>query len=154
MNQMTSRSFACVILTAFLVVGCSRSSLSPTSPSSTPPAPASAVTTDQLAGVWNLVSIRVAGGTEQAAPAGATYNMAITGGRLSMRADCNVCSGTFVLSGQTVTAGPALACTRAACATMAFENAYTSLLAGDSTVTLSTNSLTLSSARGVLRFTR
>jgi hypothetical protein len=37
---------------------------------------------------------------------------------------------------------------------MAFENAYTSLLAGDSTVALSGNSLTLSSARGVLRFSR
>ena len=65
-----------------------------------------------------------------------------------------MCGGAFVLSGQTMTAGPALACTRAACSTMAFENVYTSLLAGDSTVALSGNSLTLSSARGVLRFSR
>jgi heat shock protein HslJ len=37
---------------------------------------------------------------------------------------------------------------------MAFENTYTALLSGESTVTLSGNSLTLSSARGVLRFSR
>ena len=70
------------------------------------------------------------------------------------RADCNLCNGTFTLLGHTLTAGPALACTRAACPTMAFENGYTSLLSGDSTVTLSSGALVLSSSRGVLRFTR
>jgi heat shock protein HslJ len=37
---------------------------------------------------------------------------------------------------------------------MAFENAYTGVLSGESSVTLSNNVLVLSSARGVLRFTR
>jgi len=60
----------------------------------------------------------------------------------------------FALSGQTLTAGPALACTRAACPTMEFESIYTRLLSGDSTVTLSDRGLLLSSGRGVLRFTR
>ena len=54
----------------------------------------------------------------------------------------------------TIVAGPALACTRAACPTMTFESAYTALLSGDSTTAISGNSLTLSSARGVLTFTR
>ena len=42
-----------------------------------------------------------------------------------------------LLAGQTLTVGPSLACTRAACPTMAFENTYTSVLSGVSTVTLS-----------------
>jgi heat shock protein HslJ len=75
-------------------------------------------------------------------------------GRLSTRADCNVCGGAFQLSGKTLIAGPALACTRAACPTMAFESTYTSMLSGESTVTFSDGVLELSSARGVLRFTR
>jgi heat shock protein HslJ len=37
---------------------------------------------------------------------------------------------------------------------MAFESQYTTLLSGESTVTLTGNSLVLSSARGVLRFSR
>jgi hypothetical protein len=37
---------------------------------------------------------------------------------------------------------------------MAFENIYTGLLSGDSTVTVSGDTLLLSSTRGVMRFTR
>ena len=37
---------------------------------------------------------------------------------------------------------------------MAFESAYTALLSGDSTTVITGNTLTLSSARGVLTFTR
>ncbi len=88
----------------------------------------------------------------QAAPAGATYTLTFTDGRLSTRVDCNTCGGAFALSGQTLTAGPALACTRAACPTMAFENEYTGLLAGESSVSQSDSTLVLSSARGTLRF--
>jgi len=109
---------------------------------------------DQLSGTWNLVSIQPAGQADQPPPPGASYTLTFTDGRLSTRVDCNVCNGAFSLSGQTLTAGPALACTRAACPTMAFENGYTSLLSGESTVTLASNVLALSSARGVLRFTR
>jgi heat shock protein HslJ len=90
----------------------------------------------------------------ESTPPGATYTLTFANGRLSTRADCNTCSGAFQLSGQTLTAGPALACTRAACSTMPFENAYTRMLSGESTVTLSDAVLVLSSSRGVLRFTR
>jgi heat shock protein HslJ len=121
---------------------------------STPTSPMSALTPDQLAATWNLVSIQPAGHSEQATPAGATYTLTFADARLSTRVDCNTCSGAFMLSGNTLTAGPALACTRAACRTMAFENAYTTVLTGNSGITLSGNSLVLSSDRGVLRFAR
>lgn len=143
----TLRPLLSLVVVASLAAGCGESSDTLTSPSST-------VTAAQLAGTWNLVSIQPAGQSEQATPAGATYALTFADGRLSTRVDCNTCNGPFVLSGQTLTAGPALACTRAACRTMEFENTYTRLLGGEGTVTLSGDSLLLSSSRGVLRFAR
>jgi heat shock protein HslJ len=132
-----------VFVVALLGVGCAGSSSTPTAPSS-----------DQLTGTWNLVSIQPAGQAEQPTPPGARYTLSFADGRLSTRVDCNMCSGAFSVNGQTFTAGPALACTRAACPTMAFENAYTGLLSGDSTLAVAGNALVLSSPRGALRFTR
>jgi heat shock protein HslJ len=146
--------FTLVVLASLvsLVVGCARAT-APTSPSSVTSG-SNPLTNEQLTGTWSLVSIQSASQAEQAVPQGASYVLTFADGRLSTRADCNICTGPFKLSGQTLTAGPALACTRAACPTMAFESTYTTLLSGDSTVTLSGNTLVLSSARGVLRFAR
>jgi heat shock protein HslJ len=146
-----SRSVAALVIIASFV-GCAERSSTPTVPSSVAGSPA--LTADQLSGTWTLVSIQPAGQADQPTPPGASYTLTFADGRLSTRVDCNVCNGVFALSGQTLSAGPALACTRAACPTMAFENGYTALLSGDSTVTLSANDLALSSARGVLRFRR
>jgi heat shock protein HslJ len=147
-------SFALVVASlSLLVPACADSSLAPTSPSSVSDA-SNTLTSDQLAGTWNLASIQPAGQAERAVPSGAAYALTFAEGRLSTRADCNLCGGTFKLADETLTVGPALACTRAACPTMEFESVYTSLLSGDSTVTLSGNSLVLSSTRGVLRFSR
>jgi len=153
-------SLASVAAAALLAAGCTGSASTPTSPSSRSAAPAlpgagsPVPTSDQLAGTWNLQSVQPAADAEQHTPADARYTLTFADGRLSTRADCNTCGGAFTLSGPTLTAGPALACTRAACPTMTFESTYTRLLSGDSTVTLSEGTLVLSSARGVLRFTR
>jgi heat shock protein HslJ len=151
------RTLVSLVILTTLAAGCAGSSTTPTAPSPTSPSPAGdarSITADQLAGTWRLVSIQPAGQAQQAAPASAPYTLTVADGRLSTRVDCNTCGGSFALSGATLTAGPALACTRAACATMAFENVYTNLLSGDSTVTLSADTLVLSSARGLLRFAR
>jgi heat shock protein HslJ len=108
----------------------------------------------QLEGTWTLSSIQPAGGAKQNRPDGATYTVTFTDGRLSTRADCNVCGGAFSISGNTLVAGPVMACTRAACPTMTFENAYTAMLSGDSSTVIARDTLTLSSPRGVLTFTR
>jgi len=156
----SSLSLARVVVVALLATGCAGSPTAPSSSSGSPTSPgdqsplSGSPTVDQLAGTWNLQSIQPAGEAVQTTPAGANYTLTFADGRLSTRADCNLCGGTFSLSGQTLTAGPALACTRAACPTMAFESTYTRLLSGDSTVTLSNGTLVLSSARGVLRLTR
>lgn len=146
-----SRSLAALVVIA-CCSGCAERSSTQMAPSQVAGSPAPMA--DQLSGTWSLVSIQQAGEADQPTPPGASYTLTFADGRLSTRVDCNVCNGAFTLSGQTLTAGPALACTRAACPTIAFENHYTALLSGNSIVTLSTNVLALSSARGVLRFTR
>jgi heat shock protein HslJ len=80
--------------------------------------------------------------------------MTLDGERVSSRVDCNRCGGSMKLDGSTLTLGPLLACTLAACPTMEFASAYQSVLIGDSKVTADANTLTLSSQRGVLRFRR
>lgn len=143
--RLAMNRFRCLIVSAVasLAIGCAGSSSAPTAPSP-----------DQLTGTWNLLSIQPVGQAEQPTPSGTRYTLSFADGRLSARVDCNTCTGGFALAGETLTAGPALACTRAACPTMAFENTYTGLLSGDSTMTLAGNTLALSSPRGVLRFTR
>lgn len=131
---------------------CSSTPGTPTSP--TADSGSLALSAEQLVGTWTLASIQAAGQAAQPAPSGATYTLSLADGRLSTRADCNTCAGTFTLNGSTLQAGPALACTRAACPTMAFESVYASILGGDSAVTLSGSSLVLTSARGTLSFTR
>lgn len=143
-------SSVALILAAFLASACSESPASPTSPSAGSGSPA--LTTGQLSGTWTLSSLQPTGQAAQASPA--AYTIAFTDGRVSTRVDCNQCSGTIAVSGQTLTVGPNLACTRAACATMAFESLYTSILSGDHAVEVSGNTLVLSSARGRLAFTQ
>jgi heat shock protein HslJ len=146
------RNSLIVFAVTSLALGCAGSSSTLTSPSTSNSSPL--LSADAIAGTWSLESIQPAGRPDQATPAGAAYTLTLAEGRLSTRVDCNTCSGAFALSGQTLTAGPALACTRAACPTLAFENTYTSLLGGSSSVTLSQGTLVLSSERGVLRFRR
>lgn len=146
------RLFAPLVLLIFLFAGCSTTSNTPTSPSGS--TGSLGLTTDQIAGTWSLASIQPTGQESQAVPAGATYTLTLADGRISTRADCNQCSATFTLSGQTLNVAEVMACTRAACPTMAFEGAYTSILGGSSTITQSGTTLVLTSSRGVLSFTR
>lgn len=149
MKNIRFSSVAFLLLT-LIGSACSETPVSPTSPSSG--SGSLALTAGQLAGVWTLTTLQPPGQAAQASPA--TYTLAFADGRLSTRADCNVCGGTFTLSDQTLTAGPNMACTRAACPTMAFENAYVGMLAGEHTVELSGKTLVLSSSRGRLAFTQ
>jgi heat shock protein HslJ len=144
-------SFALVLLIAALTAACTQSV---TSPSAISAPPSAAYTVAQLEGTWTLASIQLAGEAKQDRPFNATYTLSFSNGRLSTRADCNSCGGSFSVEGTKLTAGPNLACTRAACPTMAFENAYTSILGGDSTILVSGSTLTLSSPRGTLQLVR
>lgn len=147
--RFSSIAVALLTLTVF-VSACSETAGTPTSPSAG--SGSLALTSGQLTGTWTLTALQPAGQPSQASPA--TYTISFVDGRVSTRVDCNMCSGTLAVSGQTLTVGPNLACTRAACPTMAFETLYTSILGGDHTVEVSGNTLVMSSARGRLAFTQ
>jgi heat shock protein HslJ len=140
------------LVVAALAPACTSNSSGPTSPSVA--GGSTALTADALTGAWPLVSLQTAGEAEQAVPGSASYDLTFAADRASTRADCNLCNGALAIQGDTVTIGPVLACTRAACSTAAFEHAYVAVLAGDSTARINGRDLTLTSARGVLRFRR
>ena len=146
------RLFIPFALGLFLFAGCLSTSNAPMSPSDA--TGSLGLSADQIAGTWSLVSLQPAGQEARAVPAGASYSFTIADGRMSTRADCNTCSSPFTVSGQTLNVAEAMACTRAACPTMAFESAYTSILGGASVVAQSGTALVLTSSRGVLTFAR
>ena len=152
MKKVSRRLCSILTIAAALSAGCAEAVSTPTSPSAGNGS--LMVTPGDLAGTWRLLSIQAAGAAMMPTPAGADYTLTFGDGRLSTRADCNICNGSFSLSGERLTAGPLLACTRAACSTMEFENAYTRILGGEGTVALSGATLRVSSDRGVLQFTR
>jgi heat shock protein HslJ len=130
----------CLLISLLAVAGCASNPSSPT--------PAS------LDGVWRILSIQPASQPVQGAPAGAQYQVTFQDQRVLLRVDCNSCSGTFTSSGNTLTIGPTLACTRAACATAAYESAVVSLLSGEHQAGTTLHNLTLTSSRGTVLLQR
>ena len=140
-----------IALATLVVTACSSGARTPVSPS--PIVGSAALTADALSATWRLRSIQPAGQAEQAAPAGADYTLTFTD-RLSLRADCNTCSSSYTISGSTISVANVMACTRAFCPTAAFAHDYTSLMNGDFTVTTAGSSMTWSSPRGTISFSR
>lgn len=139
---------ALVLFAVTIAAGCAAT---PTAPSTS----SSAYIAAQLEGTWNLASIEPAGAGKQNRPSAAVYTLTFgTSSRLSTRADCNTCARTYSVDETSITAGPNLACTRAACPTMAFESAYTTLLGGVSQAVVTNSTLTLSSSRGTISLVR
>ena len=108
----------------------------------------------ELRGEWRLASLRRA--DHSAATIPATLRLTADFGeddRLGLRADCNVCGGSFALDGDALVAGP-FACTRAFCASAPLDGEFVGLLDGRSTVRVDGDRLVLSSDRGALTFVR
>ena len=129
-NVMSIRHFSSVVVAlALFAAGCSGSPATPTSPSAGNGS--LALTGEQIAGTWTLSAIQVTGRRRSRRPPARPTRCP------SRMADCRPApTATTALarsrsSGNTLNAGPALACTRAACPTMAFETAYTGILSGE-----------------------
>ena len=76
-------------------------------------------------------------------------------GRAAVTADCNRCNGAAAIGDNTLTLGPALACTRAFCTTSApFDTTFVQILGTESVASIDGSLLTLRSERGILRFRR
>jgi heat shock protein HslJ len=144
--------FALIVSAGLTVGACGATTTSPTSPSAA--GGSTALTASDFSGTWQLVDVQRVEQAAQPVPEGATYRITFENGKVSTRADCNVCGGAFTMNGQTITIGPALACTKAACPTMNYESEYEAILSGDHSVVIQGRDLRLSSKRGVLHFTR
>jgi heat shock protein HslJ len=142
------RSFAFFLIAVIVAVaaaGCS----GPTGPSETVPL------AQRIAGVWRLAERQLPGETAVAPPAGSTFTFEVVEGRAAVKADCNQCGGNAVIGSDTVTVGPAVACTKAYCTLSApYDTTYVQVLSGDNDANVDGGTLTLRSARGTLRFRR
>jgi heat shock protein HslJ len=156
MPHLVHRRFAFILVIAIAagLSACSGSVESPVGPSAVEGPSSPALTAGQFSGSWTLTSLQVSGEPAQPAPPNATYRLTFADDRVSARADCNTCGGAFRVSGSSVTIGPALACTRAACPTMQFETLFETILSGDSTASLDGDTLVLASPRGRLTLAR
>ena len=126
-----------VLIATALSPGCGES---PTSPS------------DLTGRLWRLVSIEPASGPSTVVTDPSRYTIEfISDTRLSARADCNTCSGTYTLSGTTVSIG-ALACTRAFCGDTSLDAVFTQGLSEARTMTLDEQLLEIGSDARTLRF--
>ena len=114
----------------------------------------SSPTPSGLDGVWRIISIQPTAQSVQLAPVGVLYQVTFDDGRASVRVDCNVCTGRFTSDASTLSVGPQLACTRAACATASYESAVLTLLSGDHQYTSTLHNLTLTSSRGTVLLQR
>jgi heat shock protein HslJ len=131
------------LLLISLVVSAGCSEGTPTAPTAT-----------SLEGVWRIISIQPASQALQTAPAGARYQVGFEGERAFVRVDCNTCTGAFTLNASALTIGPALACTRAGCATASYESAVVALLGGTHQIATASQGLSLSSNRGTVLLQR
>lgn len=107
-----------------------------------------------LAGVWRVELLQITGVGAVLAPSTATYTVTLAESTIAVRADCNVCTASYTLLGDSLNVSPGLACTRALCPTQSFENQFTQILSGESTVVVQDDLVLLVSARGQLRLRR
>ena len=102
-------------------------------------------------GSWALQSFELNGGSVVPVPEPVNYTLELSDdGRAHVRADCNVCTGGYELSGSALTFG-LMACTRAACQPGSLEHDYLEALGSSSTFERTGDMLTLAYADGVLR---
>ena len=107
-----------------------------------------------LAGEWRLEELRPPNGSPLTPPASGRFTVQFEAdGRVSARADCNGCGGSYTLDDDTVVVSQ-MACTLIACPNAPFDQQYLAVLVGASELELEDGRLILESSRGTLRFTR
>jgi heat shock protein HslJ len=131
-----------MIAVAAMAAGLGACDESPTSPS------------ELIGQSWRLVAIDRAGSSSLVPPGERRLALEfLDNGRLSVRADCNSCGGTFELTGARLTVRP-LACTRAFCGNDSLDTPFLDALSNARTVHLEGSQLTIQAGNATLRFTR
>jgi heat shock protein HslJ len=142
---------------ALVAAACGGSAGGPTS--STPP-PAGdggsleAQSRSGLLGDWQLVSVTEAGQAPVtvSGPERFTTTFGVDG-RVSLRADCNRCSGSYAAGTGRLSVGP-MACTRAYCPSAPLDTKFATLVQQATSWTAADGSLELRCNAGVLRLRR
>ena len=104
-----------------------------------------------LVGTWQLVSVTEKGNASVTVGEPERFTAAFgADGRVSLRADCNRCSGGYTATTGALTVGP-MACTRAYCSSAPLDLTFTMLVSEATTWTAAKSSLELRGDSGVLR---
>ena len=137
---MTKKNVALVgFLALFLAPACGKPSTAPS---------------DVIGGVWKIRSIETYSGSVIGITNTAGYTVEFKdGGKLAARADCNTCSGTYSISGDSLTVG-ALACSRAFCGSSSYDVAFLDILSNATTFGVLGIELSIESPKGTLRMTQ
>ncbi len=107
-----------------------------------------------IGGVWKLQSLEAIGIGLVNIPQPANYTVEFRdGGQLAVKADCNSCSGSYSISGESLKIG-AMACTLAFCGSASFDSAFLAVLTNASTFGVKGNELTINSSKGVAVLSR
>jgi heat shock protein HslJ len=102
-------------------------------------------------GRWELQAFEMGANTTPI-PNPENYTLEFTDdGRVSIRADCNRCNGSYEARGNQLTIGP-LGCTRAFCGPDSFFDEYVAALQSASSFARSGNELVISTSGGTMRF--
>jgi heat shock protein HslJ len=102
---------------------------------------------------WKLESVARVGSALVSVPNPEQYTVRFeSNNRLSVRADCNTCTGTYTLDGSSLSIPPTMACTLIACPTPGLDTLFTSALSTVRTATVVENQLVLTGTEFTLRF--
>ena len=105
----------------------------------------------ELVGAWQLVSLTETGKDSVSVGEPERFTAEFgADGRVSLRADCNRCSGGYTATTGALTVGP-MACTRAYCSSAPLDMTFTMLVSEATTWTAAKSSLELRGDSGVLR---
>jgi heat shock protein HslJ len=150
--------FRCTRLVAALVAAVSFTACdgtSPVAPSTVPTASTGGALTIETNAVWKLQSLARSGSSAVTITDPSLFTMSLAdNGALQLRADCNRANGTYTLSGNTLSVGSTMASTRAYCGSASLDTDYLAVLSGENIVSISGQTLQLSSSRGTLTFGR
>lgn len=102
-------------------------------------------------GSWTLRTLQLADFSVLTVDGG--FTVEFSDGRLAAQVDCNRCTASYQVSGDTLSIGP-LACTRAFCGPDSLHDRYIRILQEVSSHGVRDGTLTLRSAGGVLRYAR
>jgi heat shock protein HslJ len=129
-----------LVAIALFAVGCGDDDL--TSPSAV------------IGGVWKLQSLEIPGRGLVQVPVPANYTVEFKeGGLVAIKADCNTCSGTYSISGESMKIS-ASACTAAYCGTASLDTAFLAVLNNSNTFEVSGSDLTINSPQGIAHLKR